>query len=114
MYSHEIESVDSVLDHIKFPPVTAANGLPVTPAQEAAFRRALYQYLRGVGHVDHVWTRTQLTPEDFERHKDDKLIRVKNLMKLMTGADLDPVDTSYKIEVRLSISCCHYICLLQP
>ncbi|KII88048.1 hypothetical protein PLICRDRAFT_176794 [Plicaturopsis crispa FD-325 SS-3] len=102
MYNHDIKDVEHVIKHMEFTVLTEST----IPGRDGYFKQRFIQhltdYLRGSGHVDHSWIRAIVTPEELDACKDDKLFRVRHLLMLFTGSDLDPLYPDWKLKFSIT------------
>ena len=68
---------------------------------QGLFRSLLEGYLRGTGHPDHPHVHAVVPDEHFARDANDPLLRSRLFLHMMSGSDLVPVDSGWKLEVRL-------------
>ena len=67
---------------------------------QGLFRSLLHEYLRGSGHPDHPHVHAVVPRSQLERDANDPLLRSRLFLHMMSGSDLVPVDSDWKLEVR--------------
>ncbi|KAI0706371.1 hypothetical protein C8Q76DRAFT_748384 [Earliella scabrosa] len=66
---------------------------------EEEFVSRLLRYLRGRGHPDHPDVRAVVGEERFLRDRDDPLLRARLFLHMMSGSDLIPNGSSWKLKL---------------